>query len=136
MADAPMPAAAFYADPFGRFANRFWDGDRWTDQVSSDDGTVSTDPVTPIEPTDGLESGPPQLDEPPWNELQDALAAYSRLVEDAEAGRIDESTFRREAVRVGMVVTGGNVWIIDLVNQQWHHYDGFQLRTLQLTETG
>lgn len=34
----------WHPDPSGRHQHRFWDGDRWTDQVS-DGGTTGTDPV-------------------------------------------------------------------------------------------
>lgn len=42
-AGAP-PAGAWHPDPHARHQFRFWDGARWTDQVS-DDGRVCTDPA-------------------------------------------------------------------------------------------
>lgn len=40
----PGAPAAWQADPTGRHEMRYWDGNRWTDDVS-DAGTVSKDPV-------------------------------------------------------------------------------------------
>jgi uncharacterized protein YxjI len=36
--------AQWYADPYGRFELRYWDGERWTDHVSTN-GATSADPV-------------------------------------------------------------------------------------------
>jgi hypothetical protein len=41
---AVAQAAAWYADPFGRFQHRYWDGESWTEHVSTN-GTASTDPT-------------------------------------------------------------------------------------------
>jgi hypothetical protein len=122
------PAAGWYADPTGRYQSRYWDGSAWTDQVSAEDGNVCTDPVVkdgavPDDPADRLVA-----------ELREALTTYSRLIEDFQAQRIDEAIFRREAFKVGLVVKGDNAWILDPVNLRWHHYDGFQLRTLELVD--
>ncbi|MGI9615299.1 MAG: DUF2510 domain-containing protein [Acidimicrobiales bacterium] len=43
----------WYNDPTARFSNRYWDGDVWTDAVSSG-GTNATDPIAP-----GETHGPP-----------------------------------------------------------------------------
>ena len=43
-APTAQPAAGWQADPTGRHEHRYWDGARWTDQVS-DAGVASTDPV-------------------------------------------------------------------------------------------
>ena len=72
--------------------------------------------------------------EPMLQELTAALAAYSQLLDDLQAERIDAPTFRREAFKVGLVVKGDDAWMLDLVNHQWHHYDGLQLRTLDLND--
>lgn len=40
----PGTAAGWHADPSDRHEMRYWDGDRWTDDVS-DDGSVSKDPA-------------------------------------------------------------------------------------------
>jgi hypothetical protein len=42
----PLPddtSPAWAIDPTGRFAFRYWDGLRWTEHVSTDDGTKDTD---------------------------------------------------------------------------------------------
>ncbi len=38
--------AGWHPDPSGRHQHRWWDGQRWTDDVSTN-GTTSTDPVPP-----------------------------------------------------------------------------------------
>ena len=68
------------------------------------------------------------------DELRQGLAAYAQLLDDFQAGRIDEATLRREAFKAGLVVKGDNAWLLDPVNMQWHHYDGFELRTLPLLD--
>lgn len=40
-----LPIFGWYPDPSGRHQQRYWDGTRWTDQVS-DDGRQSVDPPT------------------------------------------------------------------------------------------
>jgi hypothetical protein len=41
---APAAPAAWYADPTGRHAHRYWDGWQWTPHVA-DDGRASLDPI-------------------------------------------------------------------------------------------
>lgn len=49
-----MTEAGWHPDPYGRFEVRYWDGDKWTDHVSTQ-GTQSTDPATgPTAATPGL----------------------------------------------------------------------------------
>lgn len=36
--------AAWHADPFGRHAKRWWDGDRWTEKVRAANGQPGLDP--------------------------------------------------------------------------------------------
>jgi hypothetical protein len=40
----PAQDAGWYPDPAGRYAHRWWDGTRWTDQVATEDGRTGTDP--------------------------------------------------------------------------------------------
>jgi hypothetical protein len=49
---APLPLAQWYVDPTGRHAHRYWDGSRWTSQVSDDERTGE-------DPLDAPGSGPP-----------------------------------------------------------------------------
>lgn len=44
-----MPAPGWYRDPTGSYEFRYWDGSRWTNQVSSG-GTAGADP-NPVDPT-------------------------------------------------------------------------------------
>lgn len=51
MTDQGQPAAArpagWHRDPFGRFYGRYWDGERWTDQVVKENRSQATDPPGP-----------------------------------------------------------------------------------------
>lgn len=40
----PPPAGRWYADPTGRFAQRWWTGSAWTDEVILPSGQQTTDP--------------------------------------------------------------------------------------------
>jgi hypothetical protein len=42
---APLLPAAWHPDPRGRYAQRFWDGQRWTSWVSTGSGDTVTDPA-------------------------------------------------------------------------------------------
>ena len=44
---APLTGGQWYADPTGRFPQRWWDGTAWTQQVVIDSGQQTTDP-TPL----------------------------------------------------------------------------------------
>ena len=44
---ALVPFATWSIDPSHRFAHRFWDGQRWTAEVVSPDGTRAVDPLGP-----------------------------------------------------------------------------------------
>jgi hypothetical protein len=52
----PNVPSGWYADPFGRFSHRYYDGARWTDQVARD-GLTAVDPpewpsvADPVPPT-------------------------------------------------------------------------------------
>ncbi len=54
--------AGWYADPTGRSEHRYWDGNRWTEHVSSR-GIPTTDPVdasgTPLDPTGSVSAPTP-----------------------------------------------------------------------------
>jgi hypothetical protein len=64
--------------------------------------------------------------------LEDALEQYARLLDDFQAGRLDEAEFRRQAVRVGLVVRDTDAWILEVPTERWWRYDGFQLTTIEL----
>jgi hypothetical protein len=122
--------AAWHPDPTGRNAWRWWDGAKWTDHVSSRDRVVSSDPIAQPE---AVEADPAMVAEV-LDDLRAALDAYRRLIDDFQAQRIDRETLSREALKAGMVTRDNQVWMLDMVNQQWHLYDGFQLRTLELVQ--
>ncbi len=44
---AGQTPAGWYSDPAGRYENRYWDGDQWTEHVASA-GVASTDPLEPV----------------------------------------------------------------------------------------
>lgn len=57
--------AAWHPDPFGRFQHRYWDGQRWTEHVSTNgvasvDAPVQVAPPTTPTPTAPQAWGPPQ----------------------------------------------------------------------------
>jgi uncharacterized protein DUF2510 len=122
-------AAGWYADR-GQHPWRCWDGTQWTAHVAGYDGVVSTDlQWSEAAVTQELDT------DPVWNELQGALDGYRLLLDDLQAERIDEATFRRRAFGTGLVVHGDEAWLLDLANQKLHHYDGFQLLTLDLPDS-
>ena len=57
----PTVPPGWYADPFGRFAHRYYDGARWTDQVARDGVTGVDPPEWPsvAAPTPGATGGYP-----------------------------------------------------------------------------
>ena len=62
---ADQPRAAWYADPFGRHEQRWWDGARWGEKVR-DGGTAGIDPP-------GIEEAPHAPGETaPAQPIQDA----------------------------------------------------------------
>jgi membrane protease YdiL (CAAX protease family) len=48
-----MPPAGWYRDPSRAFAQRYWDGERWTDGVSDGKGVVSRSPLPAEAPAAG-----------------------------------------------------------------------------------
>jgi len=66
--------------------------------------------------------------------LRVAADAYKTLLDAFDSGEIDEATLRQRALGIGLVVKEDGAWMLDLVNGKWHHFDGFQLRSLDLTE--
>ncbi|WP_419926843.1 DUF2510 domain-containing protein [Candidatus Poriferisocius sp.] len=57
-----MAVSSWEPDPTGRHQYRWWDGERWTDQVA-DDGVQSVDPISITEA--GLPRDTPPLPPPP-----------------------------------------------------------------------
>jgi len=43
--ERPGPAAGWRPDPYGRFAQRWHDGDAWTEHVVAGDGVQQVDPM-------------------------------------------------------------------------------------------
>lgn len=82
-----QPAAAWYADPSGRYEHRYWDGHRWTEHVASN-GKRERDPSgggpAVTEPTDVAprthEQAPPQRPVAP-------TAATPNLIDDLDVPR-------------------------------------------------
>ena len=62
--------------------------------------------------------------------MQAAQEAYTGLIADLAAGRIDEGAFRRAAVPLGLIITDREVWIMDATAGRWLYYDGMQVRDL------
>jgi hypothetical protein len=64
--------------------------------------------------------------------LEAALRQYAQLLDDFQAGRLDEKEFRRRAVRAGLVVRDTEAWILEVPTERWWRYDGTQLTTIEL----
>lgn len=60
-------------------------------------------------------------------DLGRALDAYQGLVEDLSAGRIDGTTFRRQAFAAGLLLHDGEAWMFDLDRGRWARYDGITI---------
>ena len=127
--------AAWHPDPTGRNFWRWWDGAAWTAHVSTKDGAVSSDPIAQAGQPEAADADPAMIDAV-IDELRAALDAYRVLIDDFQAERIDAETLQHRALEIGMVTRDNQVWMLDMVNQQWHLYDGFQLRTLELLPKG
>src|SRR5215510_8211309 len=48
----PPPAAGWYADPFARFAHRYWDGAGWTAYARNGEVQWDPEPLEPVTPVD------------------------------------------------------------------------------------
>ena len=70
-----MSVSSWEPDPTGRHQYRWWDGERWTDQVS-DDGAQLVDPVSITEA--GLPRDAPPLPPPPPGQVPGASMPDSR----------------------------------------------------------
>ncbi|WKU47564.1 SH3 domain-containing protein [Streptomyces sp. VNUA116] len=66
-------------------------------------------------------------------QLQGALSACSRLLEDVKDGRIDAESFHAQAFRAGLVLRDGEAWMWDFAHG-WHRYDGVTLRHVTFEE--
>lgn len=67
-------------------------------------------------------------------ELGEAMASYRTLLEELEAGGIDDATFRRRALHVGLIVRDADAWILDLSTERWWRYDGVALSSVRFGE--
>lgn len=68
-------------------------------------------------------------------DLRAALDAYTALLDDLEARRIDETTFRRKAIEVAVVSTPEGVWLLDAVAGGWVLYDGVGFRGMKTKQS-
>lgn len=70
-----MTAAGWHPDPSGRHQFRWWDGNRWTDQVA-DAGVVATDP---LEPAAATPAATPAKKVTPRSAQADAILDHTHL---------------------------------------------------------
>lgn len=91
--------ADWYADPLGRFDGRFYDGESWTERVSSD-GRLVTDPDFASPPSQHQVA--PVLDEPSSDPAVEAVATTRPL----RASLVKESPVRTVAVLDESVLGG------------------------------
>ncbi|MGP4021023.1 hypothetical protein [Saccharopolyspora sp. 5N708] len=66
--------------------------------------------------------------------LGKAMADYRALLDQLEAGSIDDATFRHRALNVGLIVREHDAWILDLSTERWWRYDGVALSSLRFSE--
>ncbi|MGW3467273.1 hypothetical protein ACWDKQ_02080 [Saccharopolyspora sp. NPDC000995] len=66
--------------------------------------------------------------------LGKAMASYRSLLDELEDGSIDDATFRRRALGVGLIVREHDAWILDLSTERWWRYDGVALSSLRFRE--
>ncbi|GAA0524120.1 hypothetical protein GCM10011581_44980 [Saccharopolyspora subtropica] len=62
--------------------------------------------------------------------LGKAMANYRALLDELEAGTIDDATFRQRALHIGLIVRDDDAWILDLSSERWWRYDGVALSSL------
>ena len=83
-----MSASSWEPDPTGRHQYRWWDGERWTEQVA-DDGIQTVDPVSIPEarlPHDALPPAPP-LSDPKPEETKDDSSSEQPVLSPVLASR-------------------------------------------------
>ncbi len=99
MAEAHPPG--WHPDPLGRFDHRWWDGEKWTDQVSRD-GQATIDPQG-VEPSNV----------PSTTDTPDRIR---RQVQD-QAGVADRATGRGDLLTEPVLVVNQKVKLIELTNE-------------------
>ena len=69
-------------------------------------------------------------------QLERALSAYRRLVEELAEGRIDLETFRERTsgLRLGVIIDGESAWLLDLEHDRWWYTHDSQLQTFATVE--
>ena len=60
--------------------------------------------------------------------LATAAAECDRALVDDQAGLLDERELRRELLRIGLVVTTDEAFLLDLETHRWWRYDGVEVR--------
>lgn len=83
-------------------------------------------------PTGSEGESAPLIDEELSQALDTALARYAELARDLDAGRIDPTTFQRDAFGAGLIVRDSEAWLLDLESERWWRYDGLGLTTIDV----
>ena len=104
--------ARWAADPFGRFEHRYWNGQRWTDQVSTN-GVAGIDPPLAI----AVRQTPPALSiAPPAAPSIFAPMAPAPIVDDLHDGRTitrdDLATIRSAAKQISVTLDTGRTLVL------------------------
>lgn len=63
-APAPSSADGWFPDPTGRYSLRYWNGQQWTEWVSSNDRQVRSDPIVTNIPMPGANRSPSNVAPP------------------------------------------------------------------------
>jgi uncharacterized protein DUF2510 len=125
---ADSPAPDWHPDPTGRHAMRYWDGSTWTQHVAAADGTTGTDRLATPMPDDGQEPNSPEQEVDQLHErLERAMSEYGSLLQEAATEDMDDATFSRRALRIGLIVRDRDAWLLDLSSRRWFRYDGISL---------
>lgn len=104
--------ARWAADPFGRFEHRYWSGQKWTDQVSTN-GVAGIDPPLAVAVRQAPE--PPPIAPPPAPSMFAPLAP-APTVDDLHDGRTitrdDLSTIRGAAKQISVTLDTGQTLVL------------------------
>lgn len=84
-----LPPAGWHPDPLGRQAQRYWDGQQWTEHVADQSGNMSTDPLEgPAQPTQQAETQADQGSAAAWSGTQETSSDWDQGQQDAGWGAL------------------------------------------------
>ena len=110
----PGTPASWQPDPSGRHQHRYWDGQRWTDNVS-DAGVTSTDPLTA--PTPDVEEPAPVVPSaiPPTTTAPDPDPTWAAAAPSSAPAPVEERAPKSTLDLIPLLFAAGIVVIALLV---------------------